>query len=88
MAARDIDEGEEISFDYTTVEWDMGAPFTDAATGESCRGFKHLPLAEKLARLRSGVLPNHIMRLWIEDELGPQFEAGGQQEREASRGEQ
>mmetsp|Transcript_20699 Transcript_20699/g.47998 ORF Transcript_20699/g.47998 Transcript_20699/m.47998 type:complete len:219 (-) Transcript_20699:64-720(-) len=72
VAARDIEEGEQISFDYTTTEWDMGAPFTDAVTGKTCRGFKHLPAAEKLARLREGVLPSHIMRLWIEHELLPQ----------------
>lgn len=111
-------EGEQISFDYTTTEWDMGAPFTgtetsterpsylrslfrqhahepvayqrarlpriqpepntthhnqsDAVTGKTCQGFKHLPAAEKLARLREGVLPSHIMRLWIEHELLPQ----------------
>ena len=34
VAKTDIKEGEQISFDYTTTEWDMGAPFTDAATGE------------------------------------------------------
>ena len=76
MAKRDIEEGEELSFDYTTTEWDMGAPFTDAASGRSCQGFKHLSTADKLVRLREGLLPSHIMRLWIENELLPPLQHG------------
>jgi hypothetical protein len=54
-ALRDISRGEEITYHYLTTEWDMeawGADFRCACGSLHClghiRGFKYLPLAEKL----------------------------------------
>ena len=65
VALRDIARGESLTFDYTTTEWDMGEPFTDAETGMPCQGFKHLPCERKMSLLSAGLLPPHIMHLWL-----------------------
>mmetsp|Transcript_24900 Transcript_24900/g.80460 ORF Transcript_24900/g.80460 Transcript_24900/m.80460 type:complete len:212 (-) Transcript_24900:259-894(-) len=71
VALRRIGVGQEISFDYTTVEWELaGGGFVDAATGRWCRGFKHRMEEEKRVLLASSVLPRHIMALWLADMLG------------------
>ena len=52
-ALRAIDEGEEITFDYLTTEFEMATPFRCACGASSCqgeiRGFRHLS-AEQRAR--------------------------------------
>jgi hypothetical protein len=71
VALRRIDAGEEISFDYTTMEWELAdGGFVDAASGLWCRGFKHRNGEEKLALLASSVLPKHILALWLADTIG------------------
>ena len=65
VALRDIEEGEAFSIDYTICEWVMGAPFVDEATGRDVRGFKHRSEEEKLRLLGAGLLPAHILRLWL-----------------------
>mmetsp|Transcript_45848 Transcript_45848/g.90839 ORF Transcript_45848/g.90839 Transcript_45848/m.90839 type:complete len:198 (+) Transcript_45848:78-671(+) len=69
IALRDIAPGDELSFDYSTTEWDMAAPFVDVGTGTSCQGFKHLPPEQKKALLERGVVPAHILRLWVKEFL-------------------
>ena len=56
IAIRDIAEGEEITFDYNTNEWDMATPFECMATGRKVRGYKHLS-AEERARIRDFTSP-------------------------------
>jgi SET domain-containing protein len=71
VALRRIGAGEDISFDYTTTEWELaGGGFVDAATGRWCRGFKHRTQEDKLALLASEVLPRHIMALWLAETIG------------------
>ena len=67
VALRPIAEGEAISFDYSTTEWAMVAPFVDHETGRECQGFKYLSEAEKLRNLRAGLVAPHVMRLWLEE---------------------
>mmetsp|Transcript_15203 Transcript_15203/g.18809 ORF Transcript_15203/g.18809 Transcript_15203/m.18809 type:complete len:221 (+) Transcript_15203:471-1133(+) len=55
FVTRDVEAGEDLSFNYNTTEWDMNSPF--ACSCESCRatnskhirGFKHLSLEERIA---------------------------------------
>lgn len=50
-AMRDIEDGEEITFDYLTTEYELSNPFKCECGSENCRGqikgFKYLPLDEK-----------------------------------------
>mmetsp|Transcript_79205 Transcript_79205/g.154913 ORF Transcript_79205/g.154913 Transcript_79205/m.154913 type:complete len:209 (-) Transcript_79205:218-844(-) len=69
VAVRPIEEAEELSFDYTTTEWEGSSPFLDSESGREMRGFKHLSPDEKEAALATGSLAPHIMRLWIRDLL-------------------
>ena len=71
VALRPIRRGEEISFDYTTTEWELSnGGFVDAASGRQCLGFKHRTAEEKLALLASGILPRHILALWLAETVG------------------
>lgn len=51
IAVRDIAEGEELTFNYNTSEWDIRSPFVCGCGSSSCfgevRGFKFLPEARR-----------------------------------------
>ena len=47
VAIREIAEGEEITFDYNTNEWDMATPFECMITGRKVGGYKHLNAQER-----------------------------------------
>merc|ERR1711998_445553 len=68
VATRTIERGEPISFDYSTTEWELSEPFVDSVSQQSCKGFKHLPQEDKMRLLKDGLLPEHILRLWLADE--------------------
>ena len=67
VASRPIAAGEAFSFNYCTTEWELAEPFTDCDSGQTCAGFVHLSEAEKLSALDQGLLPPHIMHLWLRD---------------------
>ena len=70
VALRPICKGEELSFDYTTTEWELeDGGFVDAATQRRVAGFKHLDDDEKRRLLEAGLLPAHIMQLWLGEAL-------------------
>ena len=67
---RPIEQGEPLSFDYTTTEWELtDGGFTDAETGQRVMGFKHLSEEQKTKLLDAGLLPPHIMQLWLQETL-------------------
>ena len=70
VALHAIDRGEELSFDYTTTEWalDKGG-FTDHSTDRPVKGFKYLGEDERRRLLESGLLPAHILQLWLSELL-------------------
>ena len=76
IALTPIKAGEALSFDYSTTEWSMAAPFVDHATGVEVAGFSHLDDDRKRELLGRGLLPKHIMRLWLDD-LHSTSDAGG-----------
>ncbi|KAI9143672.1 hypothetical protein BKA69DRAFT_1018252, partial [Paraphysoderma sedebokerense] len=49
VAARDLDEGDEITFFYPSTEWEMAQPFTCWCGASQCvgmvQGAKHIPTA-------------------------------------------
>lgn len=62
-ACRDIQEGENLEFDYCTTEYEMSSPFVDADTGRLVAGFKHLTPAEQeeyMPRISMGVWREHL----------------------------
>ena len=70
-ALRDIAPGEELTFDYTTTEWELAAPFECLCESASCygkiQGFNHLP-----APLQQALLPEtapHIQQLYAEQQV-------------------
>ena len=66
VALRPIERGEPFSFDYTTTEWELqNGGFVDSASGRAVRGFKHLECEHKRRALDGGLLPAHIMQLWL-----------------------
>jgi len=65
VAIQDIPKGMDLTFDYNTSEWELGAPFEDCESGQYCSGFKHLSPEERRKRLKAGLLPPHIMQLWL-----------------------
>lgn len=67
VSLRHIDEGETLSFNYCTTEWDMAAPFEDSETRMIVRGFRYLSEQERIACLDANLLPPHIMRLWLRE---------------------
>lgn len=70
VALRTIAEGEELSIDYTATEWECeSGGFVDAASGRPVRGFKYLDEAQKRYLMDAGLLPQHILRLWLGDVL-------------------
>jgi hypothetical protein len=70
VALRTIEVGEQFSFDYTTTEWELqNNGFVDHASGRPVRGFKHLNSEDKRRLLDSGLLPAHIMQLWLTELL-------------------
>lgn len=69
VALRDIAEGEDLTFDYTTTEWEMNAGFTDAETGMTCHGFRHLAFERKIRLLEQGLLAKHILDLWLKESI-------------------
>jgi hypothetical protein len=52
-ARRDLQAGDEVTFDYDTTEWDMAAPFPCACGAPTCRGlirgYRHLTPAQREA---------------------------------------
>ena len=70
VALRPIGRGEELSFDYTTTEWSLdGGGFVDASTSRPVRGFKYLEDEQKRQLLEAGLLPAHILQLWLGEVL-------------------
>jgi len=65
VAIKDIPLGTALSFDYCTTEWDMTCPFDDFETGSLCSGFKHLSAEERKKRFQQGLVPAHILKLWL-----------------------
>ncbi|KAJ8600897.1 hypothetical protein CTAYLR_006997 [Chrysophaeum taylorii] len=59
-----ISAGADLAIDYNATEWELDAPFRDAATGRECLGFKHLDDARKRDLESRGMLPAHILTLW------------------------
>lgn len=51
VAGRDIEAGEELTFDYNTTEWSMASPFECGCGQSACvglvRGFSHLNSAQR-----------------------------------------
>lgn len=51
IALKDIEAGEEITYNYNTTEYDMCCPFTCNCRSNTCikeiRGFKHLSVEQK-----------------------------------------
>lgn len=63
IAVRPIAPGDEITFDYTSTEYDMSSPFTcrcGRCGGKVIRGFRHLSLTERQALLP--YLSEHLRR--------------------------
>lgn len=64
IATRDISEGEGVTFDYNTTEYDMASPFDCECGSERCvgtvRGARHLS-DEQLARIE------HLLPEWLRD---------------------
>jgi hypothetical protein len=54
FARRDIEAGEDVTFDYNTTEWEMAEPFECRCGAASCvglvRGARHLTPAQHAAR--------------------------------------
>ena len=67
VAARPIAEGEEITFNYNTTEYDMASPFECWETGSMVRGYAHLSPSER-GPIAKFVAP-HVLRL-AEQETG------------------
>ena len=65
-ARRDIDAGEELTFNYLTTEWDMASGFDCLCGSDRCfgtiRGFAHLSPEEQAALLPSAAA--HIRTLY------------------------
>ncbi len=56
VAARPIEAGDEITFDYNTTEYDMASPFDCRCGAKGCNGrriagFRHLAPAKRMALL-------------------------------------
>ena len=68
-ATRDIKKGEEITFDYTTTEYNMSRWFQCLCGYKYCmgeiKGFKHLSAEQKL--LRKNQLSPVIRKMWYND---------------------
>ena len=59
-----------VSFDYTTTEWELeDGGFVDFATGAPVRGFRHLSEERRKQLLVAGLLPKHILELWLKEQL-------------------
>ena len=60
IACRDIEYGEEVTFDYNATEWELAEPFPCRCGASNCcgkvRGFQHLSDSERIAR-RSFLAP-------------------------------
>lgn len=65
VALRRIKVGETLCFNYCSTEWEMAEPFTDSVSGRPTRGFKFLEDHEKVALLKEGMLPAHVLRMWL-----------------------
>lgn len=55
VVTKDVDAGEDLSFNYNTTEWDMNSPFPcecadckASGVTRSVRGFKHLSNADRM----------------------------------------
>lgn len=53
VARRPIEDGEELTFDYESTEWDMAAPFSCECGSARCRrqirGYRHLGAEQRLS---------------------------------------
>jgi SET domain-containing protein len=58
VALKPIQEGEQLTFDYNSTEWDMASPFRCNCSISSCmvRGAKHLEPAD-MDKLKSIATP-------------------------------
>jgi SET domain len=60
VALRPIDEGEELTWNYLTTEWELSCPFLCGCATDRCertiRGFRHLKI-ESRTRLRPLLSP-------------------------------
>lgn len=65
VALRNIEAGDQLTFDYTTTEADMAEPFDCRCGSGSCigrvRGFAHL--SDELKRQRAGRVAPHLRAL-------------------------
>ena len=61
VAREAIAEGDEVTFDYNTTEYDMAAPFDCWETGSMVRGYAHLSDAERAAIAKYAA--PHVLRL-------------------------
>jgi len=66
IAARDIEAGEELTFDYNTTEWSMASPFDCGCGTAACvgvvQGFRHLTGAQR-ARIAGRLSPYLATRI-------------------------
>ena len=66
IAIRDIEPGEQITFDYSTTMDEDDFEFDCLCGSPRCRGrirdFKHLPTADKQRYARLGVVPEYNLR--------------------------
>jgi hypothetical protein len=75
VALRTIAEGEEVTFNYNTTEYDMASPFRchcGHCGGRLIRGFRHLSAAEqhRLTAMLADHL-RHLMTPWLNGEVCP-----------------
>lgn len=72
VALKEIPKGTALTFDYASTEWNMAAAFEDCESGQRCAGFKHLGAEERKRRFEAGILPAHIMELWLSEVVAAQ----------------
>ncbi len=76
-STRKIEDGEELTYDYLTTEWEMAAPFACTCGAKNCHdmisGFKHLPhpRQEEMALYASPFLLRQLFELAPLRDAGP-----------------
>ena len=68
VARYNLKSGEELAFDYATLEYDVTAAATPCKCGTpECRrvihGYKDLPQGARERYLREGLIPDHLLKL-------------------------
>ena len=87
VLTEDVEENEDLHFNYNTTEWDMSAPFEcqcpaclekekmanrnndDTSVGRMVRGFKYLPVDEKIELLKTGMVSPYIKKKCFEESV-------------------